>query len=83
MAAYGSSISSWQTGREQQTATVIYFTLGLAALGRCHSQPDCLSVRRCPDLSNALKSLLQSVVIEHIGHNVPSEGFVLGICASK
>lgn len=44
LASYGSSISCGQAGREHQAATVIYFTLGLAARCRCHSLSVCLSL---------------------------------------
>lgn len=50
LAAYGSSISCGQTGRERRAATVIYFSLGLAALCRCHSLSVCLR----HDLSDTL-----------------------------
>lgn len=67
LAAYGSSISCGQTGREHQAATVIYFTLGLAARCRCHS----LSV--CPSLSWPLQHtpstwLIQWAVLIHALH---------------
>ena len=57
LAAYGSSISCGQTGREHQAATVIYFSLGLAALCRCHSLSVCLSV-----------SVMTSLILSHTPH---------------